>query len=306
MIYILIYILYTTINILIKNKKINKKYFHLGLIPLLLLILFRGFVGTDSFSYHRIILAIVSSGWDSILTIEPFFFIYAKISYFIFENLFLCVNFLSFVIIIIFYKSLKNISGNSAFFFTTFCPIFIYNFSMNGLREGLACSLFVYSIDNLNKNKFWSFIIISLLSITSHYSILYVFIMYFIINKNFKLKISYLLIVLLLISIFIYTNFEILEVFLLNKYAEYSIMNTPSNFSGLSPLILLSMLSALILSLDKFSNNLKIILFYLFNLTIFLNTNLLGYAALRFMWLNTLIICLYLIVNFRSQLSYQF
>ena len=298
MIYLISYIIYLFTTILYNIKIINKYYNFVLILFLCSIIFFRGYVGTDTYAYHRIVKEISIQEWSNFLFIEPFFFFYSKILYLITNNLFITVNLFGCLTLLITNIILYKITKNHLVFYLLYCPIFMLSFTMNGLREGLACTFFLVSLFFLEKKNIYIFFIFFLISINTNYSILYNYLFFFFINNKIKISKIYLLgIVFSIISLFIYF-YEKLQPFFIKKFTEYYAMNTPGKFSGISPLIIFISFYIIMFLVNKKYLNYKTYLFLLYNFILFKYASFIGYASLRFLWLNVFIIFSYFIFNY--------
>lgn len=298
MIYLFAYITYLFSTILYHIKIINK-YYNYGLLFFLCsIIFFRGYVGTDTYAYHRIVKEISIQEWSNFLFIEPFFFAYSKISYLLTNNLFITVNLFGCLTLVISNFILYKITKNHLVFYIIYCPIFMLSFTMNGLREGLACTLFLVSLFFLEKNDKYIFFIFFLISISTHYSIIYNYLFFFFINNKIKISKIYLLAIVFSIGFLFFYFYEILQPFFIKKFTEYYAMNTPGKFSGISPVIIFILFYIIMFLVNRKFVNYKTYLFFLYNMILFKYASFIGYASLRFLWLNVFIIFTYFIFNY--------
>lgn len=205
------------------NNEIEKKYSKIIFsIPFLLLFLISGIrygVGQDYFGTYVYTFERILNGCSNIRIDFGFYLINKIIILFggSFQWVFIIT---SFIINYFICKSIYEQSKNKMLSLFIYICGTLYFFSMNGVRQTIALSLFYYSLKYIKDRNFTKYVFINLIALTVHNSAIIFFPLYFILNKKFskKFKIFSLLIVFLSIP----TILPIITNFLLNtKYAMY-------------------------------------------------------------------------------------
>ena len=131
----------------------------------------RGYVGTDTYSYHMIF---VDNSSEAILDIakiiEPLFALLIKSTALITDNSFVFIALISIIQGLILMK-LVNTSKNPVDFLLIYIAVFYLNFEFNILRAGTAVLLLVWANqipnDEENRKKFY---LIGIAAVLTHYS----------------------------------------------------------------------------------------------------------------------------------------
>jgi hypothetical protein len=204
--------------------------------PAFLLVVLRGNVGTDTFNYlnffreHRLL------GYSN-TKFEPGFeflgLFFAECGIHERASIALIATLITIVLCKLFSRSKEDMLLFSLIVF----PIFYFDFTMNGIRYGLAFTISAVAIDSLYKNKYKKTYILSILAILFHYSSFLVILPFF---MNY-LKRRYWVLILSLIGGFIllFPNlFNLVTEYLNEKEFAYSTFFSPSILSGVAPLFL--------------------------------------------------------------------
>lgn len=222
----LVYILLTIICIFfgfLGDKADSKKNYALYkiclIIPFLLLFIvaaIRYDVGQDYLSYMRNYELFVSG--YILNNFEMGYLLFLKILSFISKNpqiVFIITS------VIINYFVCKNISENSTKKWLSYI-IYIFGtfffFSMNGIRQAIAISIFYYSLKYIKEKKFNKYLFINVIGVLFHTSAITFIPLYFILQK--KIKFKYIII----ISMFLFGNFfaaHISNLLIQTKYSHY-------------------------------------------------------------------------------------
>lgn len=220
-----------------KNLKINKMYYIFYIIFFMLIFGFRYDVGKDYMSYYNIALSKFNFNESEL---ELFF----KIIYYLIDLKIFSVSFLfllTFSITTFFvFKTIRNYSKNYLISFSIyfFGPFFL--FSLSGIRQALAASIFFCSIKFIIERKFFSYsLVILFISVFFHYSAIFLLPLYFLYNlklKKYKIIIMYFFSLFILIFgyqilesviVFLYSNIDI-------KYTHYLISRHGITYSNIS------------------------------------------------------------------------
>ncbi|MDI3545109.1 MAG: hypothetical protein PWP68_526 [Rikenellaceae bacterium] len=150
--------------------------------------------------------------------IEPFYIISSKILGLIWDNCLAIFLWYSFLTVCFFHLIIKNYSVNYALsFFILFClPFLFLNAFGVEIRQVLALVIFTYgALQLIYKNKIKSFIILSLLATTIHFSAIFVFFIFIIFYKLKIFRNKYVVLLLYFLSL----------IFLLEQNLAFSITN---------------------------------------------------------------------------------
>lgn len=253
------------------------------ILALSVLVVFRGSVGTDTNTYENMIddftgvFASVEFGYTSLIFILKNYF---SDSVFVLRivGFFFCIFFL-----IAYFLSNKDERFLMLFYLA---PSFFYTYGMNAIRLGVASLLFYIAVKLFIKRFFFSALIVSVVSLSFHYSIAFSYVVFFVILFNvFNFKL------LLLLVFFSFSFYVALYGYLINKLTLYKDFHSAGFFSGLSDVLLIFvfLFIAFLSGLSK-ENKVKYIVFSLFLCSFSYLLALNSYAGLRF--LNLLSFCL--------------
>ena len=261
----------------------NKFYFLLASLPAFIVASFRGNVGTDTHQYLIIINDIINKYKDfTDIDTEVLFFYLTKILSIFTENEKIILSIITVLYctlyFIAFSKNKENILISIFFIF----PLFFYDSSMNGIRYGISFAFAKIAFDAMNDDKIKKCFFLLALSISFHLSGLILFASLSIKKLNAKLLIT----ISLLLIFILYASKEYL-IFKLSAYSSYS---SPNPYSGISLLIISTLL---LLHTLIFYRNELFIAFFCFSMTlIFFAISIYSYAGLRFIYL--LIYCFFI------------
>jgi len=192
-----IFLLFMSLLTLINNK-INRGFYYLLWILMLLIAGFRYMVGTDYANYEA---AFVSS-----------LFWYSDLGFTYFTKLMQFLNLspqayfftIALLIQVIIFFSLRKLTDTKSIFYISiffYITLYYFNNSMNTLRQFIAIGIFIYNINNIINKRFISYTLLSGLMFLFHSSSIIFYPLYFIINFLVKLtKNKNLMYVLLMIS----------------------------------------------------------------------------------------------------------
>jgi EpsG family len=182
----------------------------------------RGYVGTDTYSYHLIF---VENGPQDIVSIskviEPLFAVLIKVTALIFSSSFVFVALVSIIQGIILVK-LVNTSKNPVDFLMIYIAVFYLNFSFNILRAGTAVLLLVLAnrIQNHERNKV-KFYLFGVAAVLTHYSALIGFLP-MIYMRQIRKTTKFLAVALIVIAAVLMYYFMLSNEALYGKYMVYS------------------------------------------------------------------------------------
>lgn len=195
--------------------------------------IFRGNVGTDTASYESYIL---NFSFETLTTgIEPFFVLFSLILREITGSPEIALRSISalFFLLVLYY--FMRADRNERFVLIAYlAPAYFYQYSMNAVRIGLASVLFMIALQQIRRRRLISSGFLSLFSLAFHYSIFVSIVYYFSTLSNIlKLKsVSIIAIVSTVVFYFYYSYF-------LSKFTAYTLMEAPSNLSGLSKVVVI-------------------------------------------------------------------
>jgi hypothetical protein len=226
-------------------RNLRSEILLIGMLPLILLVILRGNVGTDTLTYLS-----AFQNWRvtgvNVLEFEPLFqLIYEGAAYFI-ESDRVVVAFFGLLITFIFLLAASRIDKKGIIFGACFVPIFYLDMTMNGLRYGLSFAIALLSVAELlrvNERRFW---ITATAAGLVHLSGLALAILFYMVVKGLRIKFK---VVLLGVSIFGFFLFHFFSTYLAQRLDAYEVILSPSAVSGLAPLAL-SLITLLVVVLD--------------------------------------------------------
>jgi len=137
-----------------------------GIIPLFLLVVLRGNVGTDTYTYLSYFNQYEVYGNRG--GFEPVFYWLSAALMSIFDNARVVMALIGVLITVILFYSSSQIEKNGFIFGSVVIPYFYLGMVMNGVRYGLAFSLAVLAASYLLKRQSWRFWQISIIAGLSH------------------------------------------------------------------------------------------------------------------------------------------
>lgn len=236
----------------------------------------RGYVGTDTYSYHVMFInGSIENMLDISKSIEPLFAALIKFSAFIINSSFVFIALISIIQGILLIK-LISISKNPANFLMVYIAIFYLNFEFNILRAGTAI-LFIVLANQLsnNKNNNVGFYLAGIAAVLIHYSTAIAFLPMIILNqkkKNTKLLAIALVVITLIGAYYFVLNNDALY----GKYIIYSseIFSQISDTENRSFIFSLPLYFALYLSVVERENRLRVTSLFLIWLVLRWGTSL--------------------------------
>ncbi|MDQ7040907.1 MAG: EpsG family protein [Rhodothermus sp.] len=227
---------YLVVRLLVRHRV---RLLALGVIVLLgALAIFRGAVGTDTFSYEK---AVIDS--ERMAGIEPGFWLLTALLHSLLQDPVLVIRGVACVFTVLLCWFVWKADDDELFFVMAFVvPVFFYAFSMNVLRMGLASVIFLLALQLDRRQQLQKALLLAFVSILFHYSVVFVILYLWLIDNKLSGKgkvvgiIGIVLFVVLLI-LFNETYFEI-------KLKSYVMIEPPGMLSGLSRIILCMVLLA--------------------------------------------------------------
>lgn len=266
----------------------------LGIIPLFLLVVFRGNVGTDTYTYLNYFDQYEIYGNSG--GFEPVFYWLSAVLMSIFDNARVVMALIGILITVILFYSSFRIEKNGFIFGSVVIPYFYISMVMNGIRYGLAFSLVVLAASYLLKRQKWRFWLISIIAGLSHLSA-FVLVFLFYIQLYLKKRLpTVVLIVGGMTGVIVFFFYG----YLVAKFNAYENFIPPSGLSGLAPFII-SLCTLMIWFFDIQLRKNKQAIFSLFLLVV-LSYALaqITYAGLRFQFL----VIFMLVLSIQFQMDY--
>lgn len=233
----------------------------LGVLPLLLLVLLRGNVGTDTAAYIRIV-SDVKANQTGIGIEEGFVYLIKALLHITNDPMFVLILIALLTTVVIFIASKYD---DRALFVLLVCimPLFYLDMTMNGLRYGLSFAFAMLAISKFYQHHLFFSVALGVIAVLFHVSGLLVFLIMALLADN---KIEFirwlkLMTILLLVVLAQYYLVDIINYFLKGKtpyffatkgaevnlpleldakgkYIAYKSFTSPSWYSGLAPLII--------------------------------------------------------------------
>ena len=250
--YIVAVLLYLTYMIFVLMRPQNTTYFPnvlVGMLPLILLIVLRGVVGTDTQSYINIISQIKANG--ACQGIELGFIYLIKILLFVVndpQQVCVLVGIITTAVLIISSKS-----DNRAIFVLIVCiiPTFYLDMTMNGLRYGLSFAFAMLAFSKFYSHNLILSVVLGVVAVLFHISGLFLFLIAALLadDKEELKRWIKLILVLFLVTLVQLYFIDIFKLFMSNinqigmnninlneKYIVYKQYKSPYWFSGLAPM----------------------------------------------------------------------
>lgn len=254
--------------------KFYKIAFFIGFMPAILLVILRGYVGTDTFTYVNLLSADPKFLEDNI---EYLFRQYALLTQELNMDPLIALNILGGILSLLMYCFFSKDKWRVIIFSSLVFPIFYYDMTMNGIRYGFAFILSVpfilESVLYLRKISYQNFSF--LLAVLNHKSSF----LFFPLKVLRYLSIKYLL----LLLIFSFIVFLFNKDYFLLKYHAYLDMSSPNILSGIQPLLLMFLLTSVNSYFYKNNKKRNFILFFI-QIVCYLVTQV-SYAGIRFQFL---------------------
>lgn len=214
--------------------------------PLFILLIFftivsvlRGDVGTDTNTYEFLVGGL-SEGTDP-GGMEPGFIGVSQFLLALFDNPVMVVRFFSLIFFGLLYFYIARSNKNERFMFLAYiAPAFIYQYSMNVIRLGVASGLLMLAAQYYNRNKMKSSAVFAVSAVLFHYSIMCSFAVIWLSKmrwSRFSTVFAGVFFSALMMAV-VYVNMDYFQL----KLASYQGFSAPGESSGLSKLVVLVML----------------------------------------------------------------
>lgn len=243
--------------------------------------IFRGSVGTDTFTYEEMTALYRFeggfSGW------EPGFAALIKALQIFTENDRFVVRGVSAVFVFLLLLFTYKAKLNDIYFLSAFyIPVFFFSHSMNVLRLGLASVALLLAWQFYRDRIFLVSVLLIVMAVIFHYSVLFVVLFFWLVFNRLSFRemaqgFSVIMII-LLAAFFLNHNY------FLDKFDLYSISESPSSLSGMSVIaqVLLVLAGVCFCSLERRRKK-KIISFSVLFCSVFYVISFYSYAGLRFL-----------------------
>lgn len=256
-------------------------FIYCSLFFLLIVSFFRGLVGTDTYAYE-LIMDRLSNGF-SLAGMEPGFVFVSWLLLQVTDSASLTVRLVGCLIFGALFVYLHRSDKNEKFLLVSYIlPAFIYQYTMNGLRVGIAAMLILLATQQFRRMKTSSAYILGAASLTFHYSALVSLILIWA-SKVYWIKVSNILvvpIVMLSILVFFYAN----EGYFSHKFISYQDFDSPSTFSGVGKILTLLVIFLGVLVSNLFSaDKAKLLFLGVGSMFAFWIISMFSYAGLRFL-----------------------
>lgn len=256
-------------------------FIYSALFYLLMISFFRGFVGTDTYAY-QMILEGLSDGL-SLGGMEPGFVLVSWLLLQVTGSASLTVRLIGFLVICALCIYLHRSDKNEKFLLVSYVlPAFMYQYTMNGLRVGMAAMLLLLATQQFRRFKTTSGCALAVISLTFHYSVLVSLILIWA-SKVYWIKASNILVLpiaILSVLLFFYIN----EEYFSHKFISYQDFYSPSSFSGIGKILtLLVIFFGVLVSNLLPADKAKLLLLGVGSMLVFWGVSMFSYAGLRFL-----------------------
>lgn len=210
------------------NRDGRPLLFFIGMIPLMGIACFRGIVGTDTYAYFWAF-AEAGNGYD--YGGEPFFKAVVQALWEIRSDPWFVLFGISAIISSIFVVAITKLNNMGWILALIAVPIFYLDMTMNGLRYGLAFSLFMLATHYLVKGQSKIYIVIAIIGACSHFSSFLLFAIYYAMRRGVNVFVGIAGVVGVFLGVFV------LQDYLMDKRELYSSIVSPGALSGVFPFV---------------------------------------------------------------------
>lgn len=295
MIYVVIYLWSLIIfNLLRINKYRSLRLAHLvALFPFAAIVILRGNVGVDTSTYISIVESIPGRDFFDVF-IEPIFLIYSRLLLGFGISPHLIVNTLGVLNLLLLYYAASKIEKQGNLFFLVIYPIFLLDYTMNGLRAGTGVAIFAIAYQQLVNRHYFSYLVYVLLSVLSHVSITFLVALSFIqIDKRAR-NIMLIITTASLAALFLSSNQAV--DYITGKYTGYFESDADS-IKGITPAALNIMMSTMLYwlasnrqAIQSIRNTLVVQI--ILTVLLYILIPYFPWFAARIMWLNLFYACI--------------
>lgn len=256
-------------------------FIYCSLFFFLIMSFFRGLVGTDTYAYE-VIMERLSDGF-SLVGMEPGFVFISWLILHVVDSAPIAVRLIGCLIFCAIFYYLYRSDKNEKFLLVSYIlPAFIYQYTMNGLRVGMAAMLLLLTTQQLRRVKKTSAYALAATSLTFHYSALVSLILIWA-SKTHWIKASNIIVVpiaMLSVLLFFYAN----EDYFSHKLVSYQDFDSPSSFSGVGKVLtLLVIFFGVLVSNLLTADKVKLLFLGLGSMLVFWMISMFSYAGLRFL-----------------------
>jgi len=238
MIYLLGWLfLYIAVIISIRFESRDKRVFTtVALLFIASVAVLRGEVGTDTAGYESMLLGLSETAkWSGL---EPGFVVLGSTLTTVFGSSVIGVRAVSAVFfLLIFFFLIRSNEDEHYLLITYIAPAFIYSYSMNALRLGIASAILLLATQEARKHGFKSAFTVACFAMLFHYSIFLS--IFFLILSQLKLdnltNILPILVLVILMAAIFYFNIDYFQM----KALSYQKKMPPSSLSGLSKVLVI-------------------------------------------------------------------
>ncbi len=279
-------------------------FFGMALLFFMFISVFRGGVGTDTNTYEVVVGRLMEGvSWTGM---EPGFVFMSWVLVVITESPEIAVRLVSVIIFAIMFLHLFRSDRNEKFLMLSYMlPAFVYQYTMNGLRIGIAAMLLLLAVQNIRRFKRVTGLLLAVSALLFHYSSL-VSLVFIWASQARWAKASNVLIV-PLACVAVLAIFSINGDYFLAKLLSYQDSESPSALSGLGKIAVLLLL-VLGVGLSKLPRLEKAKLMFLGGgfTVVFWGVASVSYAGLRFLDLISFAFPLAILLTYnRCQLDFD-
>ncbi|WP_339456860.1 EpsG family protein [Pseudomonas sp. EA_65y_Pfl1_P120] len=253
----------------------------MGLLFFVFIAVFRGAVGTDTETYEAVVSRLMEGlSWTGM---EPGFVFVSWLLVELTGSAVIAVRLVSVIIFVILFLYLFRSDKNEKFLLLSYTlPAFVYQYTMNGLRIGIAAMLLLLAVQKIKKLHRLSGGALALFALMFHYSSL-VSLVFIWASQARWARASNILIV-PFVSALVLAIFSINEDYFFAKLLSYQGSESPSPFSGLGKVaVLLVLLVGVALSKLPRKERTKLIFLGGGFTVFFWMVSSISYAGLRFL-----------------------
>jgi hypothetical protein len=198
--------------------------------------------GTDTYGIYELTLDALKEGWKSDLITgwEPGFLLISKLLLSITDSPVLALRFIGIFFVGLLFAFFSRADRNELLYLSLwFFPVLVYQYGMNAVRAGLAMAVLLLAWQASRRGNHRAFLLWGLAALLFHYSALLPFLLLFLSGLSVSRVRTLILLVIALAfaAVLVASRQE----YFLAKIALYSDYESPFSFSGLSRLILVTL-----------------------------------------------------------------
>lgn len=264
----------------------------------------RGAVGTDTDTYEYLVGQLM--GGLSWAGMEPGFVLMSWAFAIVTGSAFVAIRLVSVVIFLIMFVYLFHSDKNEKFLLLSYMlPAFVYQYTLNGLRIGVAAMLLMLAVQHVRRSHKVSGLLLATTALFFHYSSL-VSLVFIWASQTRWVKASNICIVPLVTAV-VLVIFSINSDYFLAKFLLYQTSESPSSFSGLGKVaVILLLIFGVFVSKLPNVERLKLIFLGGGFVVVFWALSSISYAGLRFLDLISFAFPLAILLTFsRCELNFD-